>query len=245
VVVIEGFGRSGKAVRVRGGLPELITGDRGVTIKVIGAGYGRNGTLSLKHALERLGFSKCYHMLELNQEKDEDLAWLALSRGEPVDFDKLFEGYQASVDWPSCNFWREQMAWYPEAKVILSERDPDRWYESIMNTIYPASLKFRDSDDPMMRRRSEMVFAVVWDGLFGGRMDDKAHVIDVYLKHNQQVKDEVPPEKLLVFESSQGWAPLCGFLGVPVPDEPYPRVNTTEDFKAMVQAGMRENPTDA
>lgn len=209
-----------------------------MTIKVIGAGFGRNGTLSLKHALERLGFGRCYHMLELSLEKDEDLAWLALARGEPVDFDVLFEGYQASVDWPSCNFWREQLAWYPDAKVILSERDPDRWYESIMNTIYPSSLAFRDMDDPMMGRRSRMVFEVIWDGLFGGRMEDKDHVIDVYLRHNQQVKDEVPAEQLLVFESSQGWDPLCAFLEVPVPDEPYPRVNTTEDFRAMVQARM-------
>lgn len=211
-----------------------------MTIKVIGAGFGRNGTLSLKHALEKLGFDKCYHMMELDQEKNEDLAWLALARGERVDFDVLFEGYQASVDWPSCNFWREQMAWYPEAKVILSERDPDRWYESIMNTIYPASLAMKAAEDPLMKRRSEMVFEVIWDGLFDGRMDDRDHVIGVYLRHNQQVKDEVPADKLLVFESSQGWRPLCDFLAVPVPDEPYPRVNTTEDFKSMVQARMAE-----
>ena len=209
-----------------------------MTIKVIGAGFGRNGTLSLKHALERLGFDKCYHMMELSLEKDEDLAWLALSRGERVDFDRLFEGYQASVDWPSCNFWREQLAWYPDAKVILSERDPDRWYDSIMNTIYASSLAMRDVKDPMMQRRSKMVFEVIWDGLFDGRMDDRDHVIGVYLAHNQRVKDEVPPEKLLVFESSQGWAPLCEFLDVPVPDEDYPRVNTTEDFRAMMQARM-------
>ena len=132
-----------------------------MTIKVIGAGFGRNGTLSLKHALEQLGFSRCYHMMELDQSKDEDLAWLALHRGERVDLDRLFEGYQASVDWPSCNFWREQMAWYPEAKVILSERDPEAWYRSIMNTIYPGSLAMRSSDDPMMKRRSEMVFELI------------------------------------------------------------------------------------
>lgn len=211
-----------------------------MTIKVIGAGYGRNGTLSLKNALETLGFDRCYHMLDLNQEKDEDLAWMALARGEQVDFDKLFEGYQASVDWPSCNFWREQLAWYPEAKVILSERDPDRWYDSIMNTIYPSSVAAKNFDDPMMQRRSKMVFEVIWDGLFDGRMDDKQHVIDVYLAHNQAVKDEVPADRLLVFESSQGWDPLCAFLEVPVPDEPYPRVNSTEDFKTMMQARMVE-----
>ena len=86
-----------------------------MTIKVIGAGFGRNGTLSLKHALEKLGFEKCYHMMELDQSRDEDLAWLKLNRGESVDFEQLFDGYQASVDWPSCNFWREQMTAFPDA----------------------------------------------------------------------------------------------------------------------------------
>ncbi len=207
-----------------------------MTIKVIGAGFGRNGTLSLKQALETLGFNRCYHMMVLDQSKDEDLAWLALHRGESVDLDRLFDGYQASVDWPSCNFWREQMAWYPDAKVILSERDPQAWYRSIMNTIYPGSLAMRESDDPMMQRRSQMVFELVWDGLFDGRMDDADHVIGVYLAHNQRVKDEVPADRLLVFESSQGWEPLCAFLDVPVPDEPYPRTNSTEDFSKLMAA---------
>lgn len=212
-----------------------------MTIKVIGAGFGRNGTLSLKHALERLGFVKCYHMLELDQAKEEDLAWLALSRGEKVDFDKLFDGYQASVDWPSCNFWREQMAWYPEAKVILSERDPEDWYKSIMNTIYPSSVAMQQVEDALMQRRASMVFELVWDGLFDGRLEDKDYVIDVYLKHNQQVKDEVPAERLLVFESRQGWQPLCDFLQVPVPEDAYPRTNSTEDFARLMAAG-REKP---
>jgi hypothetical protein len=209
-----------------------------LTIKVIGAGYGRNGTLSLKNALETLGFDQCYHMMVLDLEKDEDLAWSALARGESVDFDKLFDGYQASVDWPSCNFWQEQLAYYPDAKVILSERDPEKWYASIMNTIYPSSLMAREMDNPEARRRSKMVFEVIWDGLFDGRLEDKDHVIGIYQAHNQNVKDRVPAEQLLVFESSQGWDPLCSFLGVPVPEEPYPRVNTTEDFQTMVKERM-------
>lgn len=211
-----------------------------MSIKVIGAGFGRNGTLSLKLALEQLGFDKCYHMMVLDQAKDEDLSWLSLNRGESVDFDKLFEGYQASVDWPSCNFWREQLAWYPEAKVILSERDPEGWYKSIMNTIYSASVAMKEVEDPLMQRRSEMVFELIWDGLFDGRMDDESHVIDVYLKHNQQVKDEVPADRLLVFESSQGWAPLCEFLEVPVPDGPYPRTNSSEDFATLMAANREK-----
>ena len=215
-----------------------------MTIKVIGAGFGRNGTLSLKNALETLGFASCYHMLELNLEKNEDLAWSALARGEKVDFDVLFEGYQASVDWPSCNFWREQLAWYPDAKVILSERDPESWYASIMNTIYPASLAASKLEDPLFQRRSKMVFEVVWDGLFDGRMEDKDHVIGIYLEHNKAVKDSVPADRLLVFESSQEWGPLCEFLEVPLPAEPYPRVNTTEDFEKTMQAHRAAQSSD-
>ncbi len=211
-----------------------------MTIKVIGAGYGRNGTLSLKQALETLGFTRCYHMMELDLEKDQDLAWSALSQGESVDFDRLFEGYQASVDWPSCNFWQQQLAWYPDALVILSERDPEQWYSSIMNTIYPSSVAAREFDHPEAQRRSKMVFEVIWDGLFDGRLEDKDHVIGLYQAHNQNVKDTVPSDKLLVFESSQGWAALCEFLAVPVPDEAYPRVNTTEDFQTMMKVRMAE-----
>ncbi len=219
-----------------------------MTIQVIGAGFGRTGTASLKDALERLGFRKCYHMFELDQEKDEDLAWLALARGERVDFDALFQGYRATVDWPSCNFWREQLAWYPDARVILSERDPQRWYESVMNTIYPASVQLREAaqSDPLLERRARMVFDVIWNPLFQDRMDDRDHVMDVYLRHNQQVKDEVPAGKLLVFDPAQGWAPLCDFLDVPVPEEPFPRVNSTEEFlqaakeRAAALAGQRD-----
>lgn len=223
-----------------------------MTIRVIGAGYGRNGTLSLKHALEKLGFDKCYHMMELDQSKDEDLAWLKLHRGGQVDFEKLFEGYQASVDWPSCNFWREQMAAFPEARVILSERDPEAWYASIMKTIYPSSVALREhvkhageGVDPLLQRRSEMVFELVWDGLFDGRLEDKDHVISVYLAHNQQVKDEVPADKLLVFNSKLGWDPLCEFLEVPLPDEPYPKTNTSEDFAKMMEANRALLEDDA
>jgi len=207
-----------------------------MTIKVIGAGFGRNGTMSLKLALETLGFDKCYHMFEVRQNPGHAEIWQDAARGKPVDWDRLFHGYQSSVDWPSCTFWKEQMACYPDAKVILSERDPERWYESIMNTIYPFSLAARQSEDPDVKAQMDMVFEVIWNGTFDGRMDDKDHVIGVYLAHNQRVRAEVPAEKLLVFESTQGWPRLCQFLNRPIPDEPYPRVNTTDDFVARAQS---------
>jgi hypothetical protein len=179
-------------------------------------------------------------MVEVRQNPGHAAIWQNAARGEPVDWRRLFAGYQSSVDWPSCTFWREQMAQYPDARVILSERDPERWYRSVMNTIYPFSLAARQTEDPGVKAQIEMVFEVIWNGTFGGRMDDKDHVIGVYLAHNERVKAEVPAEKLLVFESAQGWQPLCQFLMCPVPDEPYPRVNTTDDFIAGIQSQRQQ-----
>jgi len=201
-----------------------------VTLKVIGAGYGRTGTLSLKLALEKLGFDKCYHMMELFGHPEHVELWRQAGRGGVVDWGALYQGYQATVDWPSCNFYEEHLRHYPDAKVILSERDPERWYESVMNTIYPSSRAVRDSGEPGTKPWADMAFELIWDGLFDGRMDDKAHVIDVYLAHNRRVREVVPADQLLVFEAAEGWEPLCAFLGCTVPGEPYPKVNTTEEF---------------
>lgn len=203
-------------------------------LQVIGAGFGRTGTMSLKLALEQLGFAQCYHMFEVMSHPDHVPLWRAAHRGEPIDWDSLFDGYLAAVDWPSCNFWREQMVAFPEAKVVLSLRDPERWYASVMNTIYPTSVKFRELGGD----QSNMVFELIWDGIFQGRMQDKAFVIDQYLAHNQAVRDNVPAECLLEFDPGDGWEPLCEFLDRPIPDEPYPRTNTTEEFQQrMAETG--------
>ena len=111
-------------------------------LKVIGAGFGRTGTLSLKVALEQLGFTKCYHMTEVFAKPDHVKLWDAAARGEPVDWEALFRGYQATVDWPGCNFYQEYIRLYPEAKVILTLRDPDRWYDSARQTIYQQQQAF-------------------------------------------------------------------------------------------------------
>jgi len=212
-----------------------------VTLEVIGAGFGRTGTLSLKFALEKLGFEKCYHMTEVFQHPEHVAMWAAAQRGERVDWDALYAGYRATVDWPSCNFWREHAAHYPNAKVILTTRDPDKWYESVMSTIYVASTGMKNSSDPQLRAMGEWATSLTWDGVFGGRMLDKAHVLDVLRRHEATVKATIPRARLLVFDAKEGWAPLCAFLGKPVPDEPYPRVNTREDFGARNVA--REAPT--
>ena len=203
-----------------------------MSIKVIGAGFGRTGTLSLKFALEKLGFDKCYHMMEVQLNPGHVQIWRDLAKGVEPDWVALFEGYQATVDWPSCNFWRQQLQAFPEAKVLLSRRDPEKWYASVMNTIWPASQANARRDDPAAQAGAALAYELIWDGLFDRRMDDKDHVIGVYEAHNQQVIDAVPPEQLLVYEPGDGWGPLCEFLSVPTPAEDYPRVNSTEEFKS-------------
>jgi hypothetical protein len=203
-----------------------------MTLDVVGAGFGRTGTLSLKLALERLGFDKCYHMMEVFAHPEHVGEWGRAHRGETIDWDRLFAGYRAAVDWPACNFWRVLADFYPQSKVILSVREPNRWYESVMATIYPSTLQALADDDPGMRAWGRWADELIWQGVFDGRMDEKTHAIDVLRRHEASVSAAIPADRLLVFEAASGWAPLCEFLGVPVPDEPYPRVNTTEEFLA-------------
>ena len=208
-----------------------------MTIDVIGAGFGRTGTLSLKFALEALGLNKCYHMMEVMRNQSHVAQWRKAARGEAVDWNALYAGYQATVDWPSASFWRELREVYPEAKVILTLRDSQQWYTSVMNTIWKFSsnalAESQKRQDDQGIERSLMGDEVIWQGVFGGRMDDKDHVIECYERHNQEVIDTVPAEQLLVFRPGDGWEPLCRFLQKPVPDTEFPKVNSTEEFASI------------
>ena len=204
-----------------------------MTLSVIGAGFGRTGTLSLKFALEKLGYDKCYHMMELRHHPDHQALWSAAHLGEPMNWDALFEGYQATVDWPSCNLWESLADNYPEAKVILSLRDPEKWYDSVMNTIYASSSERLHSADPVNQASGQWAMDIIWNRLFDGRMEDRQHVIDAFNRHNDAVIQKVPASRLLVFEATHGWQGLCPFLDKPIPEDPYPRVNSTEDFRSI------------
>ena len=199
-------------------------------MRVIGAGFGRTGTTSLKAALEQLGFAPCYHMQEVIKNPSHVSFWNAAARGEAVDWRGFFEPYGATVDWPACTFYQQLMAVYPDAKVLLSVRDPERWYESVMSTIYPSSTT--ESDDPNRQRHMAMVDSVVWNSIFGRRLEDKEHTLRVFADHLAEVQRSLPAERLLLFEARDGWEPLCAFLGVPVPNEPYPRLNDRASFLA-------------
>ena len=195
-------------------------------LKVIGAGFGRTGTLSVKQALEELGFGPCYHMTELFDKPGADELWDAIVRGAPADWNAVFAGYRAAVDWPACAFYKELMHVYPEAKVLLTVRDPEKWYESVYNTIYRVS--HRDLSISTHRR---MVNALIWQGTFDGKFKEKDYAIAVFLRHSEEVKRQVPPEKLLVYDVKESWEPLCAFLGVEVPtDTPFPHLNDRDNF---------------
>jgi len=207
-----------------------------MTLAVIGAGFGRTGTLSLKQALEQLGFGRCYHMMEVFGIPGHAALWSAAADGEPVDWDALFEGFGATVDWPSTYFWRELADHYPEAKIVLGVRDPDAWYTSVTNTIYRAMTASPETLPPAVADQLAMARKLVLERSFDGRFEDRDHAIDVFERHIEAVKRAIAPERLLVYEVGSGWEPLCGFLERPVPDAAYPRSNTTEEFLGRIQA---------
>lgn len=203
-----------------------------MALKVIGAGFGRTGTNSLKLALEKLGFSKCHHMLEIIEHPEQAKQFVAAARGEQPDWDKLYEGYLSCCDWPSCFFWRELVDFYPDAKVILSIRDPESWFKSMSETLIP--LIRRAAIEPM-GELTDIGVDIVLNRTFSGDVDNKEHVLNVYQQHNQAIRNTVTPDRLLEFDAKQGWEPLCAFLGVPVPAEAYPHANSQVAFNSRVR----------
>lgn len=201
-------------------------------LDVIGAGFGRTGTLSLKSALERLGFGPCHHMVEVLENAEQVSLWTQVTHEENPDWDAVYRGYRATVDWPGASFWRQLTDHFPRAKVILTVRDPRRWYESATESIYQAAIGPVPAD-PKLARLRQVVREILWDGVFDGRFDDARHAIRVFEEHNEAVRREVPADRLLVFEVAQGWRPLCEFLDVPVPDEPFPHGNDRQSFAEL------------
>jgi hypothetical protein len=202
-----------------------------MALAVIGAGFGRTGTLSLRQALEQLGLGPCYHMYEVIQHPEHIAFWQRATDGQAVDWDELLGSYGSAVDWPVCSFWSELAARYPDAKVILTVRDPGRWFESAWSTIFPRITRAVAEHDEVGRRRTRMQRQLIVEQTFGGDIESPEHAKDVFLRHIGTVKQSLPAERLLVYEVREGWAPLCRFLGLPVPDVPFPHVNASEEFR--------------
>lgn len=200
-----------------------------MALKVIGAGLGRTGTLTLKSALEQLGLGPCHHMTEVFAHHDQVPFWRAAAGGEAVDWSAGLSGYSSSVDWPSAHFYKQLAAHFPDARVILSRRDPERWADSMAETILKAMqtplIVGADGSEALMTFARMIIAEQTFDGDFS-----RANVIAAFERHNAEVVATIPPERLLVFEAAQGWEPLCAFLGRPVPETPFPRTNSREEF---------------
>ena len=204
-------------------------------LRVIGAGFGRTGTLSLKTALEQLGFAPCHHMAEVLASPDQLARWQHAVDGGPVDWDEVLAGYAACVDWPSAYFWRSLAARYPAAPVILSTRDAEAWYASLQRTILHLIASSGRIEDPHVRAVVEMGARVVRDGVFGGELPDRERAIAVFRAHERAVRATIEPGRLLVYDVREGWGPLCAFLGVDAPDTPFPRRNDEQQFRELVR----------
>lgn len=212
-------------------------------MKVIGAGVPRTATLSQKVALEMLGFP-CYHMVNVLGDLTQVPLWHRAADGD-IEWDQIFDGFESTVDWPGGFFYRELMEAYPDAKVLLSVRDPEAWERSMRETVwgfrYGETLMTHSSDaradiDPAWAEYRRMLDRLLWrdGGVFAGDHQDHDWLIDAFNRHNEAVRSNVPAERLLVWEVKDGWEPLCRFLEVDVPDAPFPNVNDKKTFADRV-----------
>lgn len=197
-------------------------------MRVVGSGFGRTGTLSTKRALEILGFGPCYHMEEVIRRPSHVRAWLDVADGRPVDWHDLFAGFDSSVDFPASVVWEDLVAAFPDAKVLHTVRDPARWYDSTAETIARSPTlvpRWVRTAVPPIDRFFRVSEVLIWGQLFEGRFHDRERAIEIYEEWTDLVRERVPADRLLVFDVADGWEPLCRFLAVPIPEQPFPRVN--------------------
>ncbi|MGI9532970.1 sulfotransferase family protein [Lutimonas sp.] len=216
-----------------------------MSLKIIGAGFGRTGTLSTQLALNKLGYS-CYHMKEVNKKANKNHLdfWLEVAESPenaPHNWDDVFQNYSATIDYPSSCVWKELMEANPDAKILLTLHPggPEAWYKSTTDTIYSISKmwesKLLSFFIPPLNKMQRMTSKLIWKRFLKGSMDHKQGAMDRYNEHIKDVKSQVPPNKLLIFSVDQGWGPLCTFLEKEVPNEDFPRVNDKEEMKKMLR----------
>lgn len=205
-------------------------------MKVIGVGFGRTGTMSLKVALEELGAGPCLHTLKAARDSgptaadddgERDSPWERVASGEQIDWRAAFEGWGSTVDWLGVRFYPELLQAWPQAKVILSVRDPQAWYESAHASLDATR---NASASQLSSHATGPALMAFWDELFDGRFADREYALTVFERHRAQVLDDVPAEQLLVYDVREGWEPLCQFLDVPIPSAPFPHLDGAEEW---------------
>lgn len=211
-----------------------------MALEVIGSGFGRTGTGSLKLALEQLGFGPCHHMEVVLATPPQVPYWQAAVAGQAMDWDTVFDGFRSQCDWPGAHCWQALASAYPDAKVIHTVRPEENWWGSFSATIgvlmgmYP-TLPL----PPHVRAMMDVARTMVADQTFGAAFTDREAALAAFRRRTEQVRAAIAPGRLLVFDVAQGWEPLCDFLGVPVPDAPFPHANSTEEWWAKVRGGPR------
>jgi hypothetical protein len=196
-----------------------------MTLRVVGAGVGRTGTNSLKFALEKLLGGPCYHMIEVFPRPEHVAQWRAAINGDEVDFDALLDGFVAAVDWPACTVWRELSEANPDAMILLSTRDPEAWWTSCDRTIWEVFRTPGVVADDWRAMATDMLER------FGPDFLSRESAIAAYERHNADVRATADPKRLVEWHPGDGWEPICSALGVDVPDEPFPHVNSTKEFR--------------
>jgi len=205
-----------------------------MALRVIGAGHGRTGTYSLKLALERLGFGPCYHMFICACDPASWAEWGRAYDGEQVDFEKLLGGYSSIVDDPGTQLYAPLAKRYPEAKVVLTTRGSKSWFDSTQATVLSSDVQKLFAAAP--KELNDLNRKMGWDGA-DPKTHDCQYMMRSFEAHNEAVRHSIQKERLLVYQVSQGWEPLCRFLDVPVPSEPFPRSNSTAEFREMLRTG--------
>jgi len=201
-----------------------------MALKVVGSGLGRTGTKSMQTALNMLGVGPCHHMVEVFRHPETMQLWIDAAEGRP-DWDAIFEDYQSMVDYPGAAHWKAIADYYPGAKVLHTLRDPDKWFDSTQATIFAPRTGAQSMEEGPQGK-----FFASFMGPFRERLADRAYMTDYFRRHTEEVKRTIAPERLLIYEVGEGWDRLCAFLGVPVPDAPYPTENSREEFQAHVRA---------
>ncbi len=202
-----------------------------MALQVIGSGFGRTGTKSLKAALERLGFGPCHHMHEIVENPGQVVHWQTLAAGGDVNWETVFAGYASQVDWPGAYVWRELAEAFPGAKVVHTVRPEEKWWASFDKTIGKLMARYEELPlPPHIRDILSSWNDLAGKGTFGGVLDDKETGLSAFRRGTEEVRAALPPERLLVFDVAEGWEPLCAFLDVGVPNEPFPHHNLRADF---------------
>lgn len=200
-------------------------------LQIVGAAYPRTGTVSLKLALEQLGFGPCHHMAEMIAHPEMAPLWIAAAEGRP-DWDAIFANYKSCADAPSCMYWREITAKYPQARVILTERDPEEWFASTQATVFSPEWIAATLKMPL-----GPFFQTLYDS-YEGQIHDHDYMIGNYRRYCDDVKAVIPPDRLLAYRTGSGWEPLCRFLDVPVPEAPFPKINTRDEMRARLSGAI-------